>query len=144
VKELTIFFNKLITLTPKAFTPKIKATNEKDKQLTCSDTNRRFSRGFLFCLSFNQFITLIIHQKPIKSRDTSLIKLDFKKRVVATSIKIRRNRRKTTVSNPKKADQQKSLNCFFKTMAFSHTDQLNQLDPTNEREPPLKLTPYSP
>lgn len=75
-------------------------------------------------------------------RDKLLAKI--KKLVDHTSIKIRRNRRKTTVSNPKKADQQKSLNCFFKTMAFSHTDQLNQLDPTNEREPPLKLTPYSP
>ncbi|RKD19838.1 hypothetical protein [Lactiplantibacillus pentosus] len=82
--------------------------------------------------------------KPHKINDKGQITRKNKKLVDHTSIKIRRNRRKTTVSNPKKADQQKSLNCFFKTMAFSHTDQLNQLDPTNEREPPLKLTPYSP
>ncbi|MEE6699962.1 hypothetical protein PS405_08615, partial [Limosilactobacillus fermentum] len=49
----------------------------------------------------------------IKSRDTSLIKLDFKKRVVANSIKIRRKRQKIGVFKPQKADQQKPLNCFF-------------------------------
>jgi hypothetical protein len=96
--------------------------------------------GFLFALFYKNLYPNNT-PKPYKIKGYK----DFTQNAVDdTSIKIRRNRRKTTVSNPKKADQQKSLNCFFKTMAFSHTDQLNQLDPTNEREPPLKLTPYSP
>ncbi|MCH5465783.1 hypothetical protein L3V67_11465, partial [Levilactobacillus sp. HBUAS51416] len=51
--------------------------------------------------------------------------------------------KKRRFQNPKSRSA-KIAELLFKTMAFSHTDQLNQLDPKNEREFPLKLTPHSP
>ncbi|WP_258547376.1 hypothetical protein, partial [Enterococcus faecium] len=104
---------KLITLTPKDFTPKIKSINEKDKQLTCSDANRRFSRGFLFCLSFNQFITLIVNQKHIKSRNTSLIKLNFKKLVVDNSHKDKKKATKNVTIKTQKDRSAKTAELSF-------------------------------
>ena len=51
--------------------------------------------------------------KPHKINDKGQITRKNKKLVDHTSIKIRRKRQKTSLSKPKKTDQQKPLNCLF-------------------------------
>lgn len=91
------------------------------------------SRGF-FILSF--FSTIYNPNNTPKPYKINGYSPSTKKLVVSNSIKIRRKRRKTSLSNPKKDRSAKTAELsFFKTVAFSHTDQLSQLDPC--RLPPL-------